>query len=188
MLSCEGEHYNRSSDGVAFQIYSNSRAFHCEESLLYSVRPPPPSPQHLFCYLLLYYIFTKLLRLSAGHFKAFNSLHRVNWPLSGVRTFHHDGKISPAWWGWGGGCTPPPVHFIYHHKQSCGVRSSWDGWYAPPIFSSTPICTLWVVPNLEIKTNLAWLLFVCLFKQNIFFLRYRCNIKILKNAWNTTVQ
>jgi hypothetical protein len=22
----------------------------------------------------------------------------------------------------GGGCTPSPFHFIYHHKQSCGVR------------------------------------------------------------------
>ncbi len=63
--------------------------------------------------------------------------HRVNtewqWPLSGVLycTYHHDGKISPAWWDWG--CAPFPFHSIYHHEQSCGVRSSWAGRYTPPI-------------------------------------------------------
>ncbi len=40
------------------------------------------------------------------------------------RTFHHDGKISPAWLG---GCTPSPFRSIYHHKWSCGVRFSWEG-------------------------------------------------------------
>ncbi len=43
------------------------------------------------------------------------------------RTFHDDGKIIPAWWGWG--CTPSPFHSIYHHEQSCGVCSSWGGRY-----------------------------------------------------------
>ncbi len=28
------------------------------------------------------------------------------------------------WWR-GGGCTPFPFRSIYHHEQSCGVRSSW---------------------------------------------------------------
>jgi hypothetical protein len=30
------------------------------------------------------------------------------------RTFHHEGKISPA--GEGGGCTPTPFHYSYHHQ------------------------------------------------------------------------
>ncbi len=51
VLSCEGEQHNRSSDGVAFQIYSNSRAFHCEESLL-SI-PPPPQASNSLAFLIL---------------------------------------------------------------------------------------------------------------------------------------
>jgi hypothetical protein len=55
------------------------------------------------------------------------------------RTFYHDGKISPAWWG--RGCTPSPFHSICHHEQSCAVRSSWEGRYTPPI-SPLPIYVL----------------------------------------------
>ncbi len=59
------------------------------------------------------------------------------------RKFHHDGKISPAWWGWlvhG----PPPFHSIYHHEQSFGVcKLQLRGQIHSPYFSSTPICTLW---------------------------------------------
>ncbi len=36
------------------------------------------------------------------------------------RIVHHDGKISPAWWGWGVHA-PTSFHYIYHHVQSCGV-------------------------------------------------------------------
>jgi len=43
------------------------------------------------------------------------------------RTFHHEGKISEN--GEGGGAPP----FIYHHVQSCGVRSSWEVRYTPPL-------------------------------------------------------
>ncbi len=49
-------------------------------------------------------------------------------------------KISPGWWGWRR-CTPAPFHFIYHHVQSCSVRSSWVGKYTHPI-SSLPIHVL----------------------------------------------
>jgi hypothetical protein len=28
---------------------------------------------------------------------------------------------------------PSPFHYIYHHIQICGVRSSWEGRYTPPI-------------------------------------------------------
>jgi hypothetical protein len=55
------------------------------------------------------------------------------------RTFRHDGKISAGWCG--GGCTPIPFHSIYHHIQSCSVRSSWVGRYTHPI-SSLPIYVL----------------------------------------------
>ncbi len=49
------------------------------------------------------------------------------------RTFHPEGKITPAWWGWG-----VPFHFIYHHVQSCIVRSSWEGRYTLLIFLLYP--------------------------------------------------
>jgi hypothetical protein len=45
------------------------------------------------------------------------------------RTFHHDGKISPALVRVGGWRMPLPTpsHYIYHHVQSCSVCSSWEG-------------------------------------------------------------
>ncbi len=42
-------------------------------------------------------------------------------------TSHHDGKISPGWWG--GGVHAHPLSAYYHHVQSCSVRSSWEGRY-----------------------------------------------------------
>ncbi len=53
------------------------------------------------------------------------SRHRVHteWqlPPAGVH-FNMMEKLAQS--GEGGGCTPTPFHFIYHHVQSCGVRSS----------------------------------------------------------------
>jgi hypothetical protein len=43
------------------------------------------------------------------------------WPLSGV---HPIMMVKSAQPGGGGGCTPTPFHSIYHHVQSCGVRSN----------------------------------------------------------------
>jgi hypothetical protein len=59
------------------------------------------------------------------------------------RTFHHDGKISPAWWGYR--CTPTPFHDIYCTitYKWCGLRSSWEGRYTPPI-STLPLYVLCV--------------------------------------------
>jgi len=54
------------------------------------------------------------------------------------RTLHYDGKISLACWGEGGGSSPSPYRSVYHHKQSCGVRSSCEGRYTPPI-STLPL-------------------------------------------------
>ncbi len=50
------------------------------------------------------------------------STHRVAMATF-CRTFHHGGKISPAWWGWG--CTPPtpppptPLYLPSHKKLWC---------------------------------------------------------------------
>ncbi len=49
------------------------------------------------------------------------------------RTFHRDGKISPAWRG--GGVHALPFNSIYHHRKGCGVRSSSEGRYTHPISS-----------------------------------------------------
>ncbi len=63
------------------------------------------------------------------------------------RTFHHDGKISTGWWGWG------VHHYIYHHVQSCSICSSWEGRYTPPI-SFLPLCTLcFLLFIVEFKTS-----------------------------------
>jgi hypothetical protein len=65
VLSCEEELHNRSSDGVAFQIYSNSRAFICEENLL-SIPPPLFATAYFVVVVVVavvvvfyYYIFNK---------------------------------------------------------------------------------------------------------------------------------
>jgi hypothetical protein len=51
--------------------------------------------------------------------------HRVHtdWrrSLSGVHSIMME-KLAQA--GEGGGCTPNPFHYIFHHVQSCSVRSS----------------------------------------------------------------
>ncbi len=65
------------------------------------------------------------------------------------RKFHHDGKFSPNPDVGGGPSTPSPFHSIYHHDQSCGVRSSWEGRYTPPI-STLPFSPLWPPPQVFI--------------------------------------
>ncbi len=68
--------------------------------------------------------------------------HRVltkwQWPISDVHSIMME-KTSLGWWWWG--CTPTPFHSIYHHVQSCSVRSSWEGRYTPSI-SSLPLYVL----------------------------------------------
>jgi hypothetical protein len=55
------------------------------------------------------------------------------------RTFHHDGKISPGWWG-GGVYMPIPFPiFTITYKAAVNVRSSWMGRYTHSI--SSPIYT-----------------------------------------------
>jgi hypothetical protein len=62
------------------------------------------------------------------------------------RTLHHDGKISPGWWGWGVHAHPPPFAiFTITYKVAVYVRSSWEGRNTHPISSLSIycICTLW---------------------------------------------
>ncbi len=86
--------------------------------------------------------------------------HRVHtewqWPLSGVHSNMRE-KLAKA--SEGGGCTPIPFHYIYHHVQSCGVCSSWEGRYTPP-FSTLPLYIYYVAwisvkyirPNMWIRS------------------------------------
>ncbi len=61
------------------------------------------------CYYWKEYFRQNLLdRLTLDH-----RVHRVA-TAAFWRTFSHEGKICPA--GEGGGCTPTPSHYIYHHQ------------------------------------------------------------------------
>ncbi len=84
------------------------------------------------------------------------STHRVEMTTF-WRTFHHDGKISPAFWGRGEfTVTPTPFHYIYHHAQRCSVCSRWAQIHSP-IFYSTSICNLWFNAALVHRRRLSWL-------------------------------
>jgi hypothetical protein len=86
--------------------------------------------------------------------------HRVHTELqfhfSGVHSIMMEKLAQPS--KGGGGCIcplPTPFHYIYHHVQSCGVRSNWEGRYTPLISTLPP-----------------YVLCGCTFYQNI---RYLCN-------------
>jgi hypothetical protein len=55
-------------------------------------------------------------------------------------------------WGWGV-ARPPPLTYIYHHVQSYGLPSNWEGGYTLPI-CTLPLCVLCVVNCLTIYSNL----------------------------------
>jgi hypothetical protein len=65
------------------------------------------------------------------------------WPLSGAHSIMMVKSAQPGEGGAMGGCTPSLFHSIYHHKQSCGVHSSWEGRYTPSI-SPLPLYVLCV--------------------------------------------
>ncbi len=68
------------------------------------------------------------------------------------RTFYNGGKFSEAWWGWKAPHTP--FRSIYHHEQSCGVRSSWEGRYTPcTYFSSVLIALKYTQKGIFMTTN-----------------------------------
>jgi hypothetical protein len=76
------------------------------------------------------------------------STHRVA-TAAFWRTFHHDGKIAQA--GGGVHAHAHPFHTIYHHVQSCSVRSSWEDWYILPI-SYLSLCTRWFLQSVAATT------------------------------------
>ncbi len=67
--------------------------------------------------------------------------HRVHtewqWPLSGVHYIMMVKSAQPGEVGGVHGCTPSPFRSIYHHEQSFGVRSSWEG-RSTPLFLLYP--------------------------------------------------
>ncbi len=78
------------------------------------------------------------------HWYELKSTHRVA-ATAFWRTFHHDGKSSPGWCGWGGGggARPPPFSLLPSRtKLQCTLQLS--GQIRSPYFNFTNICTLWV--------------------------------------------
>jgi len=55
------------------------------------------------------------------------------------RTFHHDGKLAQD--GEGGGCTPTPFNYIYHHVYKVIVYAPAEGRYTHHI-STLTLCVL----------------------------------------------
>ncbi len=91
------------------------------------------SIHHLCITLCAAFLFTKAVVIR-------NSLpHRVHgerqWPL-----FHSQGKISSGQCGWEGHAHTLPLY--PPSPKSCGVHSSWQGIYTPPISTLPYICSV----------------------------------------------
>ncbi len=84
---------------------------------------------------------TTVNAIPCQHASSMSSYHRVHtkWqgPLSGVHSITMEKLAQP---GEGGGSTPNPFYYIYHHVHSCGVRSSWEDIYTTPI-STLSLCS-----------------------------------------------
>ncbi len=76
--------------------------------------------------------------------------HRVHRVANAAfwRIFHHEGKISPGWWEWGGGASPPPfITFTITSKVAMyapAERALGQIQYTDPVSSLVKKCTLWV--------------------------------------------
>ncbi len=56
-----------------------------------------------------------------------SSSHRVHRVATSafLRTFHHEGRISPGWWGGGGERPPPFITFIITSKVAVHAPAEW---------------------------------------------------------------
>ncbi len=100
--------------------------------------------QSFVCYLSLLAYTVDCLKLAVRDNSLFTcgSHHRVHRVATATswHTFHHDGKISLGWWGWGVHAhLPTPLHSVYHHVQSCSVRTSWEGRYTHLFLGFSPL-------------------------------------------------
>ncbi len=98
------------------------------------------------------------------------------------RTFHHDGKISPAGWEWGGGRLPTPFHCIYHHEQSIlQVFCSWEARYTP-LISTLPLYVLCGTDTLPL-----FLLYPSMYAYSVAYITNLTppDIKLLDNIFYT---
>ncbi len=108
------------------------------------------------------------IRLRTHVYKYLTHLHhRVHtewqWPLFGVHSILMEKLAQAAWCGWR--CTPIPFHYIYHHMQSCGICSSWEGRYTTPISTLYPYLYSVVYTVLFTATIDAEIEIVCPFRN-----------------------
>ncbi len=92
----------------------------------------------------------KVLKLTDGTASGQN--HRVHtewqWPATFRRTFHHDGKISPSWWGWGVHAHCPPPLTLSNITYKVAVYAfSWEADTLTLFLIYPCICTLWWKPG-----------------------------------------
>jgi hypothetical protein len=77
----------------------------------------------------------------------YNRVHRVAMAIF-LRTFHHEGKISPAWLGWWCTARHPPLalYLLSRTKLWCTLQLSVQN--TLPLFLLCPLCTLWLVTEI----------------------------------------
>ena len=69
------------------------------------------------------------------------------------RTFHHEAKISPGWWGWGVHAHPLSLHLPSPVKLKCTLQLSGQTHY---VSSLVKICTLWSQPPYKYGAKLMY--------------------------------
>jgi hypothetical protein len=84
------------------------------------------------------------------------STHRVAMATF-WRTFRHDGKISPSWWGWGGvHALPLSLYLPSSAKLWCTLQLRGQMIHSPYFYSTVlPLCTLWVTHHLQSERDSA---------------------------------
>ncbi len=93
-------------------------------------------------------------------------VHRVHIVAMSTfwRTFHHDGKISPAWWGWGGARPPSLTPSTITSKVVVYIQLR--GQIHSLYFFSTPICALCLCLTCVTR------IFLCVLARPLNFLKF----------------